>query len=271
MAVFDNTPLSADGVALSTFRDASNQIKGNETYKRLVWIITIVEDQAIAQPAGREDILLVLRESKPRYYVKTDFDFMSQDEAAIYGTIEGKYKFISFVKDVFTWRRILLGILIWSAGLWFSNKHLSGEIAKSLSEALISSLSIFISIFVLFVLTVNPESQYRIAEGDRFHRLVQSDKYIAFIGVVTLLVTIVGLTVSAVFADMTCDMPLYSLVKAFQALCLSTSIVGTIASFWLVLKYHFGRRNEMMEIMMAKMVIENQQRLYKKSLEEEKK
>ncbi|MCK9419858.1 MAG: hypothetical protein M0R70_10820 [Nitrospirae bacterium] len=269
-SVLSNKPLSADGVPLAVFRDAFNQMKGSEAHKRVIWILTIVEDQVIAQPVGREDISLILREPKPKYYTKNDFVFINADEFAIYGTTEGKYTFISFLHDVFTWRRIVLGIVVWLAGLWVANKYLTAEIAKTLSEALISSMSIFISIFVLFVLTVNPEAQYRVAEGDRFHRLVQSDKYIAFIGVITLLITIVGLTVSSAFANMSCDMLFYSWVKAGQASCLSTAVVGTISSFWLVLKYHFGRRNEMMEIMMAKMIIENQQRLFRKSLEKDK-
>jgi len=268
-AVLTNNPLSIDGVPLATFRDAFNQIKGSEANKRVIWILAIVEDQVIAQPVGREDITLILREPKARYYTKNDFAFIAVDEAAIYGTIEGKYKFTVFLADVFTRWRLLLGLLFWIIGLWLANKYISAEIAKTVSETLVSSLSIFISIFVLFVLTVNPESQYRIAEGDRFHRLVQSDKYIAFIGVATLLVTIIGMAVSSVFADISCDMPYYELIKAGQSLCLSTSIVGTVASFWLVLKYHFGRRNEMMEIMMAKMIIENQQRLFRKSTEED--
>ncbi len=112
------------------------------------------------------------------------------------------------------------------------------------SEALISALSIFVSIFTLFVLSVDTEREYRYLREGRYHKLTQSDKYIGLIGVSALLIAIVAAGVGA--ADLSAKLP-----RILLAASSSAALILTLGSFWLVLTYHFGRKHQMAEFLMA--------------------
>lgn len=113
-------------------------------------------------------------------------------------------------------------------------------------------MSIFVSIFVLFVLSIDSNSELCYFQTGRLEILAQSDKYIGSLGTATLLLSIL----SSLFGTSLTSEPLASLtgraVKSFSSLFLSASVVGTLLSFWLVLHYHFGRRHEMSQISLAR-------------------
>ena len=116
---------------------------------------------------------------------------------------------------------------------------------SALNDALVGALSIFVSIFVLFVLSVNTDKEYRYLRGGRFHKLARSDSYIAAIGLAALTSSILGNALAAVAPTEG------TFVRVCMALASALGVTLTAASFWLVITYHLVRKHEMAAYQMA--------------------
>ena len=129
-----------------------------------------------------------------------------------------------------------------------SYSYIPTQVELSVSNALISALSIFISIFSLFVLTVDPEREYRYLRENRYHILTQSDKYIGAIGIGALVLAIITNSLATLEREQT-------LFNVALAILFAGAFVITGTAFWLVLDYHFGRRHQLTEVLMAQTVL----------------
>lgn len=249
-------------VSLPEFRDIYNQSKGYVGDNNIVWLLFFMNERVYAQPIGNRNFLLEIIDVPPHFYTSEDFDFMSKDDVAQFGTFNGKYTFGNFGRDIFSLpsmiRLIILTLLLSIAIYAF----LKPSVIASISGSLVNALAIFISIFCLFVLSINPDTHFRFAETDRYHRLSQADKYIGYIGLGTLIFAIMSSAFASASGNLNADISVWNITRAFQGVFLSCSIMGTIISFWLVINYHFGRKQELTAMDLTKKIMENQQKLY---------
>ena len=253
--------ISCDGITLDTFRDCYNLLRGDDSAAAVFWLLVFLEDQVLAQPLGRPDVTLVIREERTRDYSSEDFGFITNEFCAMFGTVNGKYQFASFVKDIVTHTNLVLGAMVWVGCFKLCIDLLRPDVIQNLSSSLIASMSIFITIFVLLVLSVDPNTEYRYLETDRFHKLAKSDTYIAVIGVLSLVAAIVASALTSAYPSPS-DGALQFEIRALLGAAFSTAVLGTLASFWLVLKYHFTRRHQLTAMLMAKNLVQNQQTLF---------
>jgi hypothetical protein len=123
-------------------------------------------------------------------------------------------------------------------------------------EAIIPALAIFVSIFVLFVLSVDPTREYRYLRDGRYHKLAQADKYIGSLGVTSLMVAIVAIGVGASVME-------YPNTAGLFSFLVSTVLILTVGAFWLVINYHFGRKHDMTMFLMAQEYLRRLQHLHR--------
>lgn len=241
-------------VSIEVFRDIYNQIQGAEKSNIIKWIIIFIGERVLVQPILHPNISIEIQETKPRFYIKNDFDFIDTENVLLFGTYKGKYKFFEFLIDILSWKGIIcFGSLLFITCMLI-HYFVDATSGQQLSISLMQAMSIFIAMFVLFVLTINVEDFYSFAESNRLHCLFQSDKYIGYIGIITLIFCIISSTIIN-NSD--------KVLTILQILCLSCSISGTLLSFWLILNYQFNRRAEMNELLMAKTLLKKQQKLAK--------
>lgn len=257
-AIRDKQALQLD-IPLRVFRDAYNQLKGSAELAGTRWLLVFVGDQVIAQPLLREDVLLTIVESRSRFYDTSDFDFADELHAAMLGSTNGHYGVVPFLREVFRWQWVLAWLSLTVAAIGVGYGYVSPQVMQTVSAALIQALAVYVSMFVLFALSVRPETEYGIAESDKLHSLSQSDRYIGVVGVGSVVCALANLAASAAFESWTPGFSVFWWVRAVQAVTFAIAGVGTLLSFWLLVTYHMRRRQELTALTMAGFVLKNRQ------------
>lgn len=261
-AVRERERLDVDSVPLSAFRDAYNRLIDDNVF----WVLVLVEDQIVVQPLGRDEIVIVINDGT-KFYHQGDLAFLSSENSWTGGTTEGPYRFQQFLCEIFGVRGIIASLILLAGLGTFFYYIVKAPVIEKLADSLIASLSIFITIFVLFALSFNPETEYRFAETNRLHRLMKTDAYIARISVVSLVLAIVTSALCAGFPEE--FRPMYPFwIRVLQVAPLTGAVLGTLTSFWLVVNYHFQRRNELTAMQMAKCILRSKQELFERRMNE---
>ena len=237
---------------LTSFRDIYNRLKGE--VGPVAWILIFAGEQVFAfRPAGKRQVIIVGQKPSrsDRYFSRADFSFMDPSLTEFMGSADGRYTLFQFLREVVTMRRgthFLAAVLIFAVVTYLWVPVESTAVLLSTTSA---SLAIFVSIFALFVVSVNPRDEYPYIRDGRFRKLVQADLFIASIGLCGLLTTTVGAAIAA-----HPDVKTSSLLAVFLSISTGVSISLAILSFWLVLAYHFRRKHEMTEYQMVQHTID---------------
>lgn len=251
-------PYLGGDVPLEAFRDLYNRWKGSGKSSP-TWILVLMEKEVVVEAWGQCAYGLVIKDQPARFYMTGDFDFMDEKHRLFLGTINGRYSFWRFCRDVVSIQRIIAGMILWMLFL-FGAYHAQTTLLLSISQSLIAALSIFVTIFTVLTLSLDPEREYRYLEKGYFHVFVQSDKYIAAIGVVALGIAIIGAALASTSLSAQASTSAAILLRLARSTFLSVASLAALLSFWLVLRYHFGRKYKMTEMRMGKRLLEQLQR-----------
>lgn len=256
-AINNGELLNIGNVPIELFRDVYNRLK----HTGIIWMLAFIDDQVIAQPYGMSRIYLILIKDGKKFFTKSDFEFIPDEEVHIFGHSDSCYSFNDFILDVFSRTKIVITILAELSLFIFFYVYSKSSAIVNVCNGIIQAMAIFITVFVLFVISLNPEVQYKYFKTGRFHKLAQSDKYIGFIGIVSIFFSILGLIAASTFDMPAMDMFNFNYTKLFQSFFVASALVSAAVSFWLVIGYHFSRRHEMINIEMANITLQKQQQL----------
>lgn len=250
-------PVSAD-VSLAEFRDLYNQLQGGaEEWRSRSWVIVLLGHQAVAQPLGRSNASFYIKALTGTYLTRDDFAFAESPNSDIVGSTDGRYTMWQFVRDIVQPRGIRLCALLLLLLSLAMYQFVPWTAQEAVATSLLSALAIFVTIFVLFVLAVDPEKEYGYLRQGRFRKLAETDKHIATVGVVTLFLAVADVGFLAAFPS---SVPEWG--RVVGAFVTGTTIDLAFASFWLVINYHFSRKHEMTEMRMASVYVANAQKAF---------
>lgn len=264
ITAFENDSKVDSIITCSEFREiyyrVARSFKGST-----VWVMVFIEDQVFVQPVTQRNFSLVIYDHS-KFFTKQDFDFMNLGDVAYYGTHEGPYKFWHFVKDIFTKVFIsIIGVCIPVLITLFYG-WIGPLVIQTVSLALIQAISVFIAIFVLQFISIDPDKHFRFIETARYYRLAQTDKYIASIGIGSLIFAILSVILSSNYPYVVPNIGIWNAIRFIQSGLAALSCMGVLISLWLVLDYHFNRQRQLVQMSMAPNVIDNQRRLFEQRI-----
>lgn len=245
-AIFKGEPHSAT-LGLSEFRDLYQQLS-TDSGGRDQWVIVLLEEQAIAQSDANPDVRVFI--TGENVFTRSSFAFMAEGSAAFVGAVDGKYRFRDFYRDVVGWRHSILWCLAAVGVVLFLYFFVPFSIQESLAGATVNALAIFVTIFALFVLAVDPKREYPYLRSGRYHKLARTDSYIAIVALTALLLSVAAFALTAHEAAQPGSVALAA------SGVLGVALIVTALSFWLLLGYHFERRREMASYLMAQEYLE---------------
>jgi hypothetical protein len=224
------------------------------------WIIVVLGDSAIIQPLGCPHITLTIQSN--HYYKKADFNFTTSNVSVV-GALQGKYTFRHFLVDVFSVKEKLMISFVFVACSFLSLLYLASDVIKVISESLLTSLSVFLPLISFFVFNEDIKHTQKFISTDKFHILSQSDKYIGVLGLISLILCLCSTTTSNIYEYQSIPR-IYNLdwQRIIQVLFFSLSVLTSLTCFYLVVNYHFQRKNELHANEMAMVFLKTQQTLY---------
>jgi hypothetical protein len=245
-------------LALGQFEAAYNRLLGANSEAPVDWILLFLGDQVAVQVLGHPNTRIEIgRDSGQSYFTESEFAFVDRGHALFYGSRKGKYEFSEFVKDVFGRVGVRIGVELFVLGLLIAEYYLPWKASGTLANAIMVSLSMFLSIFVLFSLSIDPEREYPYLTAGRYRKLAETDRHIAMIALATL-----GLAIVAVVLTAGDGYPVGDIHRLPASIVLSLGSVLTLGCYWLAVNYHFSRKHEMAENRMAKVLLSNTQKVY---------
>ncbi len=233
-SIINGDDLAVEGLSLKEFRDLYFEIKRSTSPLR--WIAIFLGDEVVFQPLGRSSVLFTVI-NEGRYWEKIDFDFMDDHDVLMLGAVNGKYRLPTLIREFFSIGKIVIAIMLWIMFIAVGVYLLPVAVMNKINETLITVMSIFISIFVVFSTVIAPEEHFRFVEDERFTKLTTTDKAICILGLTTIIISIAGMGYGMILekSQMVFD---FTLQKLILAVIFSTAIMGALISFWMVTTYH---------------------------------
>jgi hypothetical protein len=232
-------------LTLESFRRVFRLLRNAHIVEQVHWIVVLLGDQAFVQALRRPQVSFELAEIELRHYSAVDFAFLAKGDGTLFGSIHGKLSVKQLVTQTLGWAWVWRKIAALGALATLSYFIPQNMLAK-ITDATINALAIFMSVFILFVLNVDPDKEFRYLVGGRYSIMAQSDRYIAMIGFAALAVSVLSAGILTLSSG---SWPIG--VPVLRACVFALSIVLTAASFSLVVQYHFDRKQQMVEIRMA--------------------
>lgn len=170
--------------------------------------VSIIEDRAFVIFSDKPQVRFVIQKEKG-YFKKEDFNFLLHAE--ISGTRDGKFRFYDFIKEELQLNKIKLLIifLTFVILLFFID---SIEMIITLNEMILMSITIFISIFLLFIVSQNDKNiDKNLMKDGLIYRYLQTDKYISYVSISIVFVCITNVALS--YVDYKQIIPLLTMEK----------------------------------------------------------
>lgn len=239
----------SEALSLASFKRVCRLLRNEESAEQIHWLIILLGDQAFVQALRMPHVAIEISEVEKRHYSANDFSFLGKGQGTLFGSIHGKLTARQLVQQTLGWSWLRYHALL-LVGVTILAYFLPHVLLVKVTDSTINALAIFVSVFVLFVLNVNPEQEYRYLASGRYSIMAQSDRYIAIVGFAALASTVLS---AGALTITTREYP--TLVRLIQSSIFGFSVVLTIASFSLVIWYHFDRRQQLVEIQMAKSLL----------------
>jgi hypothetical protein len=176
-------------LTLEGFRRVSRLLRNADIVEQVHWIVVLLGDQAFVQALRRPQVSFELAEIKLRHYSAADFAFLAKGGGTLFGSIHGRLSIKQLVTQTLGWAWVWRNIAALGALATLSYFLPQSMLAK-ITDATINALAIFVSVFILFVLNVDPDKEFRYLVGGRYSIMAQSDRYIAMIGFAALAVSV---------------------------------------------------------------------------------
>jgi len=184
-------------LTLEQFRDFYHKIINSKILNDPTVFAVFIEDQIFIRFPEKSDVKFVIRKDKKDagVFYEENLNFIANLEPM--GTYEGEYKFISFLKKEFrlNWQ-VLIGVSFVSFVLFFTAGNV--DMLRKVNELILVSITIFISIFLLFAIQGKYKNEFKFMKSDILYKFFQNDKYIAKLAIILIFLSITTVAFSYV-------------------------------------------------------------------------
>lgn len=186
-------------LTLDEFRELYHKIINHKILNDHTVFAVFLEDRIVISFPEKPGVRLVIRGDDNEFFSEEDLNFITNLEPM--GTYRGEYRFRSFIREEFklNWHKLI--IIFLSTFTLFSIAR-SVEMLQKVNEMILASATIFISIFLLFVVSQKGYSkEFKLMEGDTLYKFFQNDKYVAMLAIFLIFLSIITVAFSYVDLD----------------------------------------------------------------------
>lgn len=216
-------------LTLDQFRDVYHKIINRKILSDHTVFAVFIEDRIFISFPEKPKVKFVIRKDKG-FFVEEDLNFVANLEPL--GTYEGEHRFRTFIKEEFRLNWCKLIVIFFSTLTLFSIAN-NVEMLQRVNEMILASVTIFISIFLLFVVSQRGyKNEFKFMKDNTLYKFFQNDKYIAMLAIFLIFLSIV--TVALSYMELDSMILLLSLLTSFSLVILAICYLA-------IYQYYFER------------------------------
>jgi len=241
-------------LTLDEFIDVYHKIINRKILNDHTVFAVFIEDRIFIAFPEKPDLRFVITKSKG-FFSKDDLNFVANLEPM--GSYKGKRKFSSFLKEEFklNWWAII-GIFF-STFLLFS---ISGAVSmlQRVNELILASATIFISIFLLFVISQRGfKNEFKLMREGILYEFIQNDKYVAALAIIVIFLSITTVAFSYTDLSYLGDLKIFAI-----SLLTSFSLVILAICYLAIYQYYFERMKLLRLLPASQEILEDRLKKY---------
>jgi len=219
-----------------------------------------------------EDRIFIAFPEKPdvRFVIKRDKGFFSEDDLNFVhnlvpmGTYKGKRKFSTFLKEEFKLKWWAIIGIFFSTFLLFS---ISGAVSmlQRVNEMILTSATIFISIFLLFVISQRGfKNEFKLMREGILYEFIQNDKYVAALAIIVIFLSITTVAFSYTDLPYLSNLKIFSINLTILSLSFLTSFSLVILAicYLAIYQYYFERMKLLRLLPASQEILEDRLKKY---------
>jgi hypothetical protein len=227
-------------LTLDEFKDIYDKIINRRILNDHTVFAVFIEDRVFIAFPEKPDVRFVIKREKG-FFSKDDLNFVHNLEPM--GTYKGELKFSAFLKKEFKLNWLKIISLFFPTFLLFS---ISGAVSmlQRVNEMILASATIFISIFLLFVISQRElKNESKLMRDGIPYEFMQNDKYVATMAIIAIFLSIITMAFSYFdlsylinFKNFTIDLMFFSLsfLTSFTLVILAICYIS-------IVQYYFER------------------------------
>ena len=241
-------------LTLDEFIDIYHKIINRKILNDHTIFAVFIEDRIFISFPEKPDVRFVIAKSKG-FFSKDDLNFVANLEPM--GSYKGKRKFSTFSKEEFklNWWAII-GIFF-STFLLFS---ISGAVSmlQRVNEMILASATIFISIFLLFVISQRGfKNEFKLMREGILYEFIQNDKYVAALAIIVIFLSISTVAFSYTDLSYLGDLKIFAI-----SLLTSFSLVILAICYLAIYQYYFERMKLLRLLPASQEILEDRLKKY---------
>lgn len=223
-------------LTLDQFRGIYHKIINRKILNDHTVFAVFAENRIFISFPEKPDVKFVITKEKG-FFSKEDLNFIANLEPM--GTYEGEHEFIVFLKKEFrlNWWK-LSSIFFLTFALFFIANNV--DMLRKVNEMILASTTIFISIFLLFVVSQRGyKNEFKLMKEGTLYQFFQNDKYIAMLAIFLIFLSIV--TVAFSYVDLEEQKEQNHQIILFLSILTSSSLVILAICYLAIYQYYFER------------------------------
>ena len=227
-------------LTLDEFKDIYDKIINRRILNDHTVFAVFIEDRVFIAFPEKPDVRFVIKREKG-FFSKDDLNFVHNLEPM--GTYKGELKFSAFLKKEFKLNWLKIISLFFPTFLLFS---ISGAVSmlQRVNEMILASATIFISIFLLFVISQRElKNESKLMRDGIPYEFMQNDKYVATMAIIAIFLSIITMAFSYFDLSYLINLKSFTIDLMFFFLSFLTSFTLVILAicYISIVQYYFER------------------------------
>jgi|GEM_PF-3242916 len=249
-------------LTLEEFKNIYNQIINQSILTDHTVFAAFIEEYILILFPEKPDVSFVVKKDKG-FFSNEDLNFVHNLESM--GTYNGELKFTAFLKKEFilNWRIAISIFLLTFISLYVSD---SLDMVRKINEMILASATIFVSIFLLFVISQSKiENEFKLMKEGILYEFLQNDKFVAVLAIVAIFLSIITSGFSYFTFNFMIILYGFSFNLIILSLFLITSLSLTILAicYTAIVKYYFEREKFLRLLPESKKMLRDSVQRYK--------
>ena len=241
-------------LTLDEFIDVYHKIINRKILNDHTVFAVFIENRIFIAFPEKPDVRFVIKGDKG-FFSKDDLNFVANLEPM--GSYKGKRKFSTFLKEEFklNWWAII--------GIFFSTFFLfsiSGAVSmlQRVNEMILASATIFISIFLLFVISQRGfKNEFKLMREGILYEFIQNDKYVAALAIIVIFLSITTVAFSYTDLSYLGDLKIFAI-----SFLTSFSLVILAICYLAIYQYYFERMKLLRLLPASQEILEDRLKKY---------
>ena len=227
-------------LTLDEFKDIYDKIINRRILNDPPVFAVFIEDRVFIAFPEKLDVRFVIKREKG-FFSKDDLNFVHNLEPM--GTYKGELKFSAFLKKEFKLNWLKIISLFFPTFLLFS---ISGAVSmlQRVNEMILASATIFISIFLLFVISQRElKNESKLMRDGIPYEFMQNDKYVATMAIIAIFLSMITMAFSYFDLSYLINLKSFTIDLMFFFLSFLTSFTLVILAicYISIVQYYFER------------------------------